>query len=103
MVNLGTVKQLEYRIFYCLTKLKDTVATRASSSGKDASVYFVVLSCSSFQAAEASLKHLDSGYFLGKVCFMVTDGTDNAFGSSVKLPASIVVVYWCSLLLSPSP
>uniref|UniRef100_A0A1A8S2V5 Centromere protein M n=1 Tax=Nothobranchius rachovii TaxID=451742 RepID=A0A1A8S2V5_9TELE len=28
----------------------------------------------SFQSAEASLKYLDPGYFLGKVCFMVTKG-----------------------------
>lgn len=28
----------------------------------------------SFQSAEASLKYLDPGYFLGKVCFMVTNG-----------------------------
>uniref|UniRef100_A0A3B4H915 Centromere protein M n=1 Tax=Pundamilia nyererei TaxID=303518 RepID=A0A3B4H915_9CICH len=27
----------------------------------------------SFQSAEASLKYLDPGYFLGKVCFMVTN------------------------------
>ncbi|KAM4603639.1 centromere protein M [Polymixia lowei] len=27
----------------------------------------------SFQSAEASLKHLDTGYFLGKVCFMITN------------------------------
>ncbi|XP_076026449.1 centromere protein M [Genypterus blacodes] len=27
----------------------------------------------SLQSAEASLKHLDPGYFLGKVCFMVTN------------------------------
>uniref|UniRef100_A0A3Q3G632 Centromere protein M n=1 Tax=Labrus bergylta TaxID=56723 RepID=A0A3Q3G632_9LABR len=27
----------------------------------------------SFQSAEASLKHLDPGFFLGKVCFMVTN------------------------------
>uniref|UniRef100_A0A672FQG7 Centromere protein M n=1 Tax=Salarias fasciatus TaxID=181472 RepID=A0A672FQG7_SALFA len=29
----------------------------------------------SFQSAEASLKYLDPGYFLGKACFMVTNGT----------------------------
>ncbi|XP_004065749.1 centromere protein M [Oryzias latipes] len=33
----------------------------------------------SFQSAEASLKYLEPGYFLGKVCFMVT----NARSSSV--------------------
>lgn len=45
---------------------------------------FTLCFCSSLQSAEASLKHLDSGYFLGKVCFMVTNGTENAFGSSMK-------------------
>lgn len=34
-----------------------------------------MLSCQSLQSAEVSLKHLDPGYFLGKVCFMVTNGT----------------------------
>lgn len=33
-----------------------------------------VLFCCSLQSAEASLKYLDPGYFLGKVCFMVTNG-----------------------------
>ncbi|XP_062292803.1 centromere protein M [Scomber scombrus] len=35
----------------------------------------------SFQSAEASLKHLDSGYFLGKVCFLVI----NARNASVPI------------------
>lgn len=35
----------------------------------------------SFQSAEASLKHLDPGYFLGKVCFMVI----NARSASVPI------------------
>lgn len=30
------------------------------------------------------MKHLDSAYFLGKVCLMVTNGTENTFDSSVK-------------------
>ncbi|KAM3864541.1 centromere protein M [Diretmus argenteus] len=38
-------------------------------------VVFIInlTSALSFQSAEASLKHLDPGYFLGKVCFMVTN------------------------------
>lgn len=38
----------------------------------------------SFQSAEASLKFLDPGYFLGKVCFMVTNAR-NALVPSVHL------------------
>ncbi|XP_060916872.1 centromere protein M [Labrus mixtus] len=38
-------------------------------------VVFIVnmMSELSFQSTEASLKHLDPGFFLGKVCFMVTN------------------------------
>ncbi|XP_070842159.1 centromere protein M [Chaetodon trifascialis] len=32
----------------------------------------------SFQSAEASLKYLDPGYFLGKVCFMVTNARNTS-------------------------
>lgn len=40
----------------------------------------------SFQSAEASLKYLDPGYFLGKVCFMVTNAR-NALVPSARLDA----------------
>ncbi|TNM86045.1 centromere protein M [Takifugu flavidus] len=43
----------------------------------DLVVFIIHLSSElSLQSAEASLKHLDSGYFLGKVCFMVTNARD---------------------------
>lgn len=74
--------------------LKATVSTCALFSGKHTFVYFVVLSCSSLQSAEASLKHLDSGYFLGKVCFMATNGTEKAFGSSMKHINCTVAQKW---------
>ncbi|KAJ0050723.1 hypothetical protein NL108_005112, partial [Boleophthalmus pectinirostris] len=40
----------------------------------------------SFQSVEASLKYLDPGYFLGKVCFMVTNAR-NASVPSARLDA----------------
>ncbi|XP_003447922.1 centromere protein M [Oreochromis niloticus] len=40
----------------------------------------------SFQSAEASLKYLDPGYFLGKVCFMVTNAR-NASSPAERLDA----------------
>uniref|UniRef100_A0A3Q0QTV2 Centromere protein M n=1 Tax=Amphilophus citrinellus TaxID=61819 RepID=A0A3Q0QTV2_AMPCI len=45
----------------------------------------------SFQSAEASLKYLDPGYFLGKVCFMVTNSV-----AMVKFLLSIFfVLFFC--------
>ncbi|XP_049901268.1 centromere protein M isoform X2 [Epinephelus moara] len=43
----------------------------------------------SFQSAEASLKYLDPGYFLGKVCFMVTNVPTEHMDAVRKLAASL--------------
>nr|XP_020452597.1 centromere protein M [Monopterus albus] len=53
----------------------------------------------SFESAEASLKYLDCGYFLGKVCFLVTNAR------SVSVPAErldavrkLAALFHCPLL-----
>ncbi|KAM3623495.1 uncharacterized protein V6R79_011964 [Siganus canaliculatus] len=51
----------------------------------------------SFQSAEASLKHLDPGYFLGKVCFMIT----NARNASVPTERLDAVRKLAAALHSP--
>ncbi|XP_028261802.1 centromere protein M [Parambassis ranga] len=55
----------------------------------------------SFQSAEASLKYLDPGYFLGKVCFMVTNGR-NASVPMERLDAvrKLAATLHCPLLFA---
>lgn len=45
-----------------------------------------LLFCHSFESAKASLKYLDPGYFLGKVCFMATNGMTNPPLSHTNVP-----------------
>ncbi|KAM9857558.1 centromere protein M isoform 1-T1 [Aulostomus maculatus] len=55
----------------------------------------------SFQSAEASLKYLDPGYFLGKVCFMVTNAR-NASAPPERLDAvrKLAASLHCALLFA---
>uniref|UniRef100_A0A3P8U9X9 Centromere protein M n=1 Tax=Amphiprion percula TaxID=161767 RepID=A0A3P8U9X9_AMPPE len=55
----------------------------------------------SFQSAEASLKYLDPGYFLGKVCFMVTNAR-NASVPTERLDAvrKLAASLHCPLLFA---
>ncbi|XP_034544696.1 centromere protein M [Notolabrus celidotus] len=55
----------------------------------------------SFQSAEASLKYLDSGFFLGKVCFMVTNAR-NALVPSERLDSvrKLAASLHCPLLFA---
>ncbi|XP_071329428.1 centromere protein M isoform X1 [Trachinotus anak] len=55
----------------------------------------------SFQSAEASLKYLDRGYFLGKVCFMVTNAR-NASVPTERLDAvrKLAASLHCPLLFA---
>ncbi|KAM9857559.1 centromere protein M isoform 2-T2 [Aulostomus maculatus] len=54
-----------------------------------------------FQSAEASLKYLDPGYFLGKVCFMVTNAR-NASAPPERLDAvrKLAASLHCALLFA---
>uniref|UniRef100_A0A3Q0QTZ8 Centromere protein M n=1 Tax=Amphilophus citrinellus TaxID=61819 RepID=A0A3Q0QTZ8_AMPCI len=55
----------------------------------------------SFHSAEASLKYLDPGYFLGKVCFMVTNAR-NASAPTERLDAvrKLAASLHCPLLFA---
>lgn len=59
-----------------------------------------VLFCCSFQSAEASLKYLDPGYFLGKVCFMVTNGRATV---KILLCVFLFVLFCFMFCFFPSP
>ena len=58
------------------------------------SIWFM-LTCSvlSLQSAEASLKHLGPGYFLGKVCFMVTNGMEMERTSNTLILYLLLIWY----------
>lgn len=64
-----------------------------------ASFHFVLFCCS-FQSAEASLKYLDPGYFLGKVCFMVTNGRATV---KILLCVFLFVLFCFMFCFFPSP
>ena len=47
----------------------------------------------SLQSAKASLKHLGPDYFLGKVCFMVTNGMERFEPSNSLIPDLLLTCY----------
>ncbi|TMS23841.1 Centromere protein M [Larimichthys crocea] len=69
-------EQLQQSLAAALVKEASVTCERNEESRPriDLVVFIINLTSElSFQSAEASLKYLDPGYFLGKVCFMVTN------------------------------
>ncbi|XP_034043692.1 centromere protein M [Thalassophryne amazonica] len=68
----------------------------------DLVVFIINLSSEhSFQSAESSLKYLDPGYFLGKVCFMVTNARNASVpGERLDAARKLAALHHCPLLFA---